>query len=80
MRNEKGKELQLNQSFESLLCIGYFSCSPTNVVIFDQLLFVQENGRVNVMSFQVISSYFSSKIILFVSKGNLSTIAFVRSE
>ncbi|CAF1384504.1 unnamed protein product, partial [Rotaria sordida] len=31
---------------------GYFSCSPSNVILFDQLLFVQENGRVNVMSFQ----------------------------
>lgn len=31
---------------------GYFSCSATNVVLHDQLLFVQENGRVNVMTFQ----------------------------
>ncbi|CAF1379534.1 unnamed protein product [Adineta steineri] len=31
---------------------GSFSCSPTNVILFDQLLFVHENGRINVMSFQ----------------------------
>jgi hypothetical protein len=32
---------------------GSFACSPSNVVLFDQLLFIHENGRVNVASFQV---------------------------
>lgn len=32
---------------------GAFSSSPSNVVLFDQLLFILENGRVNVTSFQV---------------------------
>ncbi|CAF0995675.1 unnamed protein product [Adineta ricciae] len=31
---------------------GIVSCSPSNVVLYDQLLFVLENGRVNAMSFQ----------------------------
>jgi hypothetical protein len=53
VRNEKGK-----QTFEIYYAImiifkGSFSCSPSNVVLFDQLIFVLENGRVNVMSFQV---------------------------
>lgn len=32
---------------------GTVHCSPNNVVLYDQLLFVLENGRVQAMSFQV---------------------------
>ena len=32
---------------------GTVHCSPSNVVLHDQLLFVHENGRVQAMSFQV---------------------------
>ncbi|CAF1609107.1 unnamed protein product [Didymodactylos carnosus] len=31
---------------------GSFTCTPTNVILFDQILFIMENGRINVMSFQ----------------------------
>ena len=45
--------------------IGSFTCSPLDVILFDQFVFVRENGRVNVMSFQVRATTTSHERILF---------------
>ncbi|UJR28505.1 hypothetical protein I4U23_009743 [Adineta vaga] len=51
---------------------GLVACSPSNVVLYDQLLFVHENGRVNVVSFQGTSR---QSLTFGQNEGEVSTIS-----
>ena len=55
VRVEKGSSILnfITKSHQFVVLSGAFNCSPLNIVLFDQLLFIHENGRVNVTSFQV---------------------------
>lgn len=55
VRVEKGQTLSkiIDWVNRAVVLSGAFSSSPSNIVLFDQLLFILENGRVNVTSFQV---------------------------